>query len=155
VLFEGASTGGDLTWFSFAKVIPRTLLSDKPEGDIDAFMANRLQLATHHLSPGIDLPTSNLAILLSDFGFCGVILAGCLTFAPIWFFLTMADKFSNHPFVSLFVAGSLFVSLSNVEGSPTTALVSLRDFVIWLVPLMGLEMIARSLLPESSYSSTA
>lgn len=130
-LFQHVSANGDFTKYSLEHVLPRFIDPDKPLADIDGYMAERLGIAPHRLSPEIDLANSNLALMLGDFGLLGLLAAVAASFIPIYFFSFVLIRFSHYSSVAILAAGGLFASVGDVEGTISFAIVFIRDFFVW------------------------
>jgi len=131
---DGRSTDGDAIGFSLAMAVPKTLYAgEKPIGDVDDVLLERLHIYPSMPFLNIDYPTSLPAIGVADFGPIGVFLLGIvlgLGFVAVGFLM---QSVGGNPLALLIALGFSVQLIGSQEAGLTAVLSAVRDCLVALV----------------------
>lgn len=135
---------GDLLWLSIQTVVPRLVMPNKPDVNVDEMIADRLGVVPpgDYLVP--DLSTSVLAVFIADFGYGGVILAAGLMAVALVLLTRVIPRAKHHPLVLLGVLAMWFQQAANVEGDIVAVLAGLRDVLLLVLIVLPLDWVIRA-----------
>lgn len=136
-VMDGRSADGSATALSFAIAVPKALYpGEKPAGDVDEVLLERLDIYPSKPFLSIDYPTSLPAIGVADFGPAGVLLAGFvlgLAWVVVGFLIR---AFGRNPLALLIVLGSAVQLIGSQEAALSSILSTLRDAGIALLAIL-------------------
>jgi hypothetical protein len=131
---DGRSTDGDAIGFTLAMAVPKALYpGEKPIGDVDDVLLERLHIYPSKPFLNIDYPTSLPTIGVADFGPIGVFLLGIvlgLGFVTVGFLIKSVGK---DPLALLIALGFSVQLIGSQEAGLTAILSSIRDSVVALL----------------------
>ncbi len=129
---EGKSSGGEATWFSIVLSIPRVLLGDdKPVGDVDDILLERLGIVPAGPYVAVDYSTSLPAIAIADFGLSGIFLASLLLILLFRAYSVALVRTRRYELVYLLVLGTTLQLVTSQEAGLTAFLAGFRDLVMF------------------------
>lgn len=140
---KGTSSEGDLLLENLQRAIPRFLSSDKSAVNLDVILAEVHDLYPRQEYSSVDLATSQLAQLQSDFGPAGWLMAPLLNAGALLFLCLAFVSQRLGAVARLLALGALWAVMSGAEGSVTTIISSLRDFVVLAVFSEALRLLYR------------
>ncbi|RMG87723.1 MAG: hypothetical protein D6712_05125 [Chloroflexi bacterium] len=143
---EDKSSGGAASAFSLAIAVPKALYpGEKPVGDVDEVLLERLEIVPPTPFLYIDYPTSLPAIGVADFGPVGVVMAAIVlgtSYILAGLFIKILSR--NH-FLFLIVLGLFIELIGSQEAGLTSILSSLRDSFVAIMFFLPLYLIFRNI----------
>jgi hypothetical protein len=154
---EDKSSRGEATALSIAIAVPKVLYpDDKPTGDVDEVLLDKLGIEPTKPFLNIDYPTSLSAIFVADFGLLGMIPAAAVLGLGFYVIGMLIKGIRQSPFSLLIAFGVSVQLIGSQEMGLTAMLATFRDAVLAWVVLLPCSWVwtqIRRKMVEQSYAA--
>lgn len=143
--YAGRSTGGEATALSLVLAVPKVLYpGEKPVGDVDDVLYERLQIVPDQPFFNIDYATSIAAIGMADYGIAGVLIGGVLVGVLFRLYWRALAATRRCPLVSIPLMGALVQLSASHEAALTSAVANARDAALFAALVLFLSLLIRA-----------